>query len=47
LIIDPWGAILADSGESSEIIFAHAEKPLIKRIRSNLPALQNRRDDIY
>ncbi len=47
MIIDPWGQKLASTGESSGIAFAEINKSDMNTIRSKLPALDNRRPELY
>lgn len=47
LIIDPWGKILADSGLDTGIIYRTVSKAELGTVRGRLPALDNRRSDLY
>jgi predicted amidohydrolase len=47
MIIDPWGQILANSKFDIGVIDAVIHKSEIASIRSKLPALENRRHDVY
>jgi nitrilase len=46
-IIDPWGTIMADSGHQEQVIVASLRRDIITSCRSKLPALNNRRPEIY
>lgn len=46
MIVDPWGHKLCDTGDSVGVAFAKLSKTRIKEVRSRLPALNNRRQDI-
>ena len=44
LIVDPWGKILAEGPASGEaVIFAEVDLDYLKKIRTNLPALEHRK----
>lgn len=47
MIVDPWGHKLADTGNLPGIAFGTISKSRIASYRAQLPALQNRRYDIY
>ena len=47
LIIDPLGEILAEAGESEQIITAKLDFCLLKKVREQLPLLDNRRPELY
>lgn len=42
LMIDPWGNILADSGDSSGMAIAEISSERLQEVRSRLPCLQHR-----
>lgn len=44
LIISPWGEILAEAGESPEIIYADIDAQKVEEARRKIPALQHDRD---
>ena len=46
-VIDPWGTIIADSGNREAVVTTNIEKQLITSSRAQLPALRNRRPEIY
>ena len=43
LIIDPWGAILADASDKEGIVLAEIDLDLQDKVRRELPALEHRR----
>lgn len=43
LIIDPWGRVLADAGESPGIITAEIDTDIVEDVRSKLPSLTHDR----
>ena len=43
LIVDPWGRILAEQAEGNAVVAADIEPDLPARLRSEFPALSNRR----
>lgn len=48
-VIDPWGGIVAECAEdaSDEIAFADINLDEVDNIRAKIPALADRRDDVY
>lgn len=48
-VIDPWGGIVAECGENTEddLVIADINLEEVDNIRSQIPALADRRDDIY
>lgn len=46
-IIDPWGRILAETGEGTGTVTAELDFAEQMRIRKQLPVLENRRPDVY
>ncbi len=47
MIIDPWGEVLANTGNDEGIAMTTASHEKIAQIRSRLPALENRRPELY
>jgi predicted amidohydrolase len=47
MIIDPWGYVLANTGGIPGVAVAEAQKSRIQAVRDRLPALRNRRPEIY
>jgi predicted amidohydrolase len=47
IVIDPWGTVLACSPEGTGVTTVNLEFDRLDQIRRELPALQNRRPDIY
>jgi predicted amidohydrolase len=47
MIIDPWGTVLACAPDCNDIITADLNLAALDRIRQELPALANRRPDVY
>ena len=47
MVADPWGNILNEAGTGEEIIYTQINLPEIKKIRKELPLLENRRTDLY
>jgi len=47
MVADPWGNILNEAGTGEEIIDTQINLPEIKKIRKELPLLENRRTDLY
>ena len=46
-IADPFGRIVAEAGESEEILIAQCDPALIENVRRNWPFLRDRRVDAY
>lgn len=44
LVVDPWGEVLLDAGETAGVQFAEIDLTRIADVRSRLPALAHRRD---
>lgn len=47
MVIDPWGRIIAEAGETEGIIYAELDFKLLEQIRQQLPLLEHRRQDLY
>ncbi|WP_455646070.1 carbon-nitrogen hydrolase family protein [Methanosphaera sp.] len=47
MIVDPWGKIVANAREVEEILYANIKKEDITSVRSQIPILENKRNDIY
>lgn len=47
MIIDPWGTTLANTGEKPGVALASISKESLREIRAKLPALVNRRPELY
>lgn len=47
MIIDPWGTVLAQAGDSENLILADLDFERQQEVRSRLPSLQHRRPDLY
>jgi predicted amidohydrolase len=43
LVIDPWGAVLAEAGDDPAVLVVDGPDDVIDRIRSGVPSLRNRR----
>jgi predicted amidohydrolase len=43
MVIDPWGAILAEGGEGEQIIHADIDLALVHETRDRFPVLRDRR----
>ena len=41
MIVDPWGAVLAEAGETPEIIYAEIDLSLVDKARSRIPSLKS------
>lgn len=47
MIVDPWGTVLASSPDQIGVVVADLDFDQQDRLRSEFPALANRRDDVY
>jgi nitrilase len=47
LVIEPWGVVNADSGSAPGIAYAEITRQRLVEVRQKLPALSNRRHDLY
>ena len=44
LIVSPWGDVVAEGGDSPEVVYADLDTAEVKRIRSMIPSLEHDRD---
>lgn len=47
LVVDPWGDILVEADEHEQIIYADLDPEILSDVRSRLPLLKHRRQDLY
>jgi deaminated glutathione amidase len=47
VIVDPWGTVLADAPDEETVIVADLDRARLRRIRTALPSLANRRPEAY
>jgi len=47
LIIDPWGQIISEAGTEEELIVADLDMKYLDKVRSELPLLKHRRNELY
>lgn len=47
MIIDPWGTVLAQAGDSESVIWADLDFARQDEVRLRLPSLEHRRPDLY
>ena len=47
MIIDPWGRVIARSGEVPGVILAEIDTEYVSSVRRQIPSLKNRREDVY
>jgi omega-amidase len=47
MIVDPWGKIVAEAGESPIILTAQIETDVVGEVRKRIPVFEDRREDIY
>lgn len=46
-LVDPWGTILADAGESEEVISAEFDLGIVKGIRESINVFRDRKPELY
>ncbi|TDF96641.1 carbon-nitrogen family hydrolase [Paenibacillus piri] len=47
MIIDPWGEVLAEGGETEQIVRAEIDMGLVAEVRSRIPIFEDRRPGLY
>ena len=47
MLIDPLGVVRADLGPSAGVSVVEADLSLVDSVRSTLPSLVNRREDVF
>jgi len=47
VVVDPWGAVIADAQENEVIIYADLDMDKVTEVRKNIPILTQRRTDLY
>jgi predicted amidohydrolase len=47
MVVSPMGEILAEAGEGEEILYAEIDPGQAEEMRRNIPALQQKRTDVY
>ncbi|AOZ91285.1 carbon-nitrogen family hydrolase [Paenibacillus crassostreae] len=47
MIIDPWGEVVVEGGESEEIIIGEVTLSLIAEVRNRIPIYRDRRPELY
>jgi predicted amidohydrolase len=47
MIIDPWGEVVAEAGESEEILTAEIDLDHVKEIRQQIPIFEDRKPEYY
>lgn len=47
MIIAPDGEILAEADDTPQVLIAELDPEVLERTRNEIPALENRRDDLY
>jgi len=46
-VVDPWGELIADSGDKECIVTAEIDLSKIRQVRKQMPCLDNRVSDLY
>ena len=47
MVIDPWGTVVLRAGNREEIVYARIDLEYEKKVRTMVPSLKNRREDVY
>lgn len=47
MIVDPWGKIVVEGGESPMLLTAEVEMDLVDEVRRRIPVFEDRRSDLY
>ncbi len=47
MVVDPWGLVLAQAQDMPTVIVTDIDLAQIERVRTQIPALQHRRPDVY
>lgn len=47
MIIDPWGAVIAQCREGTDVCVAEVDLSYLQSVRSNMPVWEHRRPDLY
>lgn len=47
MIVDPWGKIVVEGGESPMLLTAEIEMDLVDEVRQRIPVFEDRRGDLY
>lgn len=47
MVIDPWGQILVEGGESEEVLEAELDLSVVPEMRRRIPVLEDRRPNLY
>jgi len=47
MVVNPWGEVISEAGEGEETITAEIDLNLVTRYREEMPALKDRREEVY
>lgn len=47
MIVDPWGNIIAQTGDNEDIVLAELDFNEVDKVRREIPVLKHRRADVY
>lgn len=47
MVVDPWGTVLAEAGDSPDVLLMELDLARVAEVRRRLPSLANRRPDVY
>jgi predicted amidohydrolase len=46
VVVDPWGVVLAEAGETEQVLVADVDPALVRKTRADFPVLADRRPDL-
>lgn len=47
MVVDPWGRIVCEAGNGTEVISCQINPDLLEKVRNELPVLKQMRNDVY
>ena len=47
MLVDPWGNVTVQAGTEPGIFYGEIDLDIVRKIRSQMPSLENRRPDVY
>jgi omega-amidase len=47
MIVDPWGKIIVEAGETPNLLTAEIDLDLVDEVRAKIPVFEDRRTDVY
>jgi predicted amidohydrolase len=47
MIVDPWGKIIVEGGETPMLLTAQIEMDTVEEVRKKIPVFEDRRPELY